>query len=59
MRAAFLLTLLATAVLISNEACAADLPLRIKPAPTRETVPELHRQLFERFLQFLREKGAY
>jgi hypothetical protein len=53
--------LIASVVLISTNACAADLPLRIKPvvqrtAPTGSPEARL-KQRFERFLQFLRERG--
>jgi hypothetical protein len=53
--------LIASAMLISTNACAADLPLRIKPVvqrtePTESPEARL-KQRFERFLQFLRERG--
>ena len=59
MRSIIFLVLLVGAVLISKTACAADLPLPVKPAVQR-TVPLLQderQRLFEEFLQFLRERG--
>jgi hypothetical protein len=60
MRAAFLSTLLAGGFVISNDARAADLPIRTKPAMQREAppLPEHRRQLFERFLQYLTGTGS-
>jgi len=59
MRVAVLSLLLIGAGMISTNAWAADLPVPMKPAVQREPLsPEAQRkQLFEEFLQFLREKG--
>jgi len=55
MRAAILLAFLAVAAVLSNSACAADLPLRPRPALHRNAPlsPDQRIELFERFLQFL------
>jgi hypothetical protein len=52
--------LLAGAVLTSNYACAADLPIPVvKPVaqPDAPTTPEARKKLLEEFRQFLRERG--
>jgi hypothetical protein len=58
MRAAVLsMLLIGTVVLIATNARAADLALRMKPAVQAPVSPEAQRrQLFEEFLQFLRER---
>lgn len=59
MRVAVLSLLLIGAGMISTSARAADLPVPMKPAVQREPLsPEAQRkQLFEEFLQFLKERG--
>jgi hypothetical protein len=59
MRAAVLSVLLIGAVvLFATNARAADLALRMKPAVQTPVSPEAQRrQLFEEFLQFLKERG--
>jgi len=60
MRAAAFSMLLIGAVLISTNTRAAELPLRSKPAVQAPQSPEVQRrQLFDEFLQFLRERGAH
>lgn len=61
MRATLYLLLSAGAVMISNGAWAADLPLRVRPAVHREdpSTQEERRQLFERFLEYLRERRSH
>jgi hypothetical protein len=56
MRAVFLSMLLASGIVISNDARAADLPVPPRPAMQRDppTLPEHRRLLFERFLRYLR-----
>jgi hypothetical protein len=51
--------LVAGAALISNNACAADLPLRAKPVaqPGAPPTPEGRKQLLQEFRQFLKERG--
>jgi hypothetical protein len=57
MRAAVLTVLLIGTVLIATNARAADLALRMKPAVQAPVSPEAQRrQLFEEFLQFLKER---
>lgn len=58
--AAVLLASMVLMAAISDEVHAADLPFRIKPAVEGEaplTPTGQRRQLFEEFLQFLREKA--
>jgi hypothetical protein len=59
MRVAVLSLLLIGAGMISTNARAADLPVPMKPSVQREPLsPEAQRkQLFEEFLQFLKERG--
>jgi hypothetical protein len=58
MRAAVLTVFLIGAELIATNARAADLALRMKPAVQAPPSPEAQRrQLFEEFLQFLKERG--
>jgi hypothetical protein len=56
MRAVFLSMLLAGGLAVSIHARAADLPIRPRPVVQREILPlpEHRRQLFERFLRYLR-----
>jgi hypothetical protein len=56
MRAVFLSMLLAGGFVLSNDARAADLPVRPRPVMQREAspLPEHRRLLFERFLRYLR-----
>jgi hypothetical protein len=51
--------LVAGATLISSNACAADLPVRVKPVAQPGAPPtwEGRKQLFQEFRQFLRERG--
>jgi hypothetical protein len=53
-------TLLAGAMLMPNNACAADLPIPIvkrAAEPDAPTTPEARKKLLEEFRQFLRERG--
>ena len=60
MRAASSLIFLAgTIIMISSHAAAADLSIPVKRAIQRESLPnQEERRLFERFLQYLRERSS-
>jgi len=60
MRAAFPSMLLVSVIAMSNSVWSADLPLRLKPAIHREDAmtPAERRQLFELFLEYLRQRRA-
>jgi hypothetical protein len=61
MRSLIFPILLIGAVLISKDACAADLSLRVKPAVQRAAPlsPEERWRLFEEFREFSRERGLH
>ena len=59
MRAVSSLMFLAGTIMISSCASAADLPIRLKPAIHREdSSKQEERRLFERFLEYLRERRS-
>jgi hypothetical protein len=61
MRAVVFSIFFASAVLVSNSTRGADLQLPIKPPvqSAKSSPEEQHRQLFEKFLQFLRERDSH
>ena len=61
MRAVSSLIFLAGTIVISSCASAADLPIRLRPAIQREgsSKQEERRQLFEQFLEYLRERRSH
>ena len=58
MRAAASLMFLAGTIMIANCASAADLPIPAKPAIQRDGASKQERRLFERFLEYLRDRGS-
>ena len=59
MRAASSLLFIAGTIMISSYATAADLPIRIRPVIQREgSSRQEERRLFERFLEYLRERRS-